>query len=408
MKKLALILSAAFIFAVMLLPFTAFAADKLLIVDEMGKISEENMDKLNVYAREISQTHKMDVAFLLASHSYAPAQKLKQYTTAKFQNIQDGFVLVHDIDGKLWSVARFGKAADIVTDSVQDSFWEAYKIDDTYYDSVMAYLKKADIFLNNALKPAPSVESGCFSYVCDETGTLTDAQIAALNEKAAALAEKRGLGAYIYIVNLVPEEYAKTIDDLEVYTKAFFEKNGLGLGDDKNGMVLLLETGDQPGERDYLFFTNGACKSVFGNRARERILDNYIVPLFKAAFSNGNFYKVADVFLDRINSEFDRIDSEFTDNLAMKLKLKLAVVILVPILTAWITCSRWKSKMNPANIDRTADKYIPANGFKLTGKTDQFLYRTTTRTKIERDSSSSSSGGGSSSSSSGSSSGGKV
>ncbi|MCL1816507.1 MAG: TPM domain-containing protein [Clostridiales bacterium] len=235
------------------------------------------------------------------------------------------------------------------------------------------------------------------NYVVDETGTLTNAQIEALNEKAAALWQKRACGMYIWIVDLVPEKYARTINDLELYADDFYARNSLGHGDDKNGMVLLLEIGDVAGERDYLLNTHGACTKVFNNSARERLLDDNIIPLFIAAFNNGNFYKVADTF-------FDQVEREFSQSIIKKRVIKLAIVILLPLLIALIVCSIWKSQMKTAKIARTADNYIPANGFNLTGQTDLFLYRTTTRKKIERSSSS----GGSSSSSSGRSSGGKV
>lgn len=240
--------------------------------------------------------------------------------------------------------------------------------------------------------------AGNGNYVFDETGTLTGAQIGALNNKAAAISEKRECAVYIWIVDLVPEKNARTIDDLEVYVDSFYYKNDLGFGNDRNGMVLLMEIGDVPGERDYLFNTHGSCTSVFDNSTREKLLDNKIVPLFRSAFNDGNFYKVADVFLDEVDNAFSK---DFLDTLL----LKLAVVIILPVLIALIVCLRWKAKMKTAKIARTADNYIPQNGFNLTGRTDQFLYRTTKRTKIERSSPSS---GGSSSSSSGRSSGGKV
>lgn len=237
------------------------------------------------------------------------------------------------------------------------------------------------------------------NYVFDETGTLTDEQIEALNTKAATLFARRECGVYIWIVDLVPEEYAKTLDTMEVYVDAFYERNNLGWGDKKNGMVLLLEIGDVPGERDYYLNTHGPCTSLFNNSVRENLLDDHIVPLFIDAFSNGNFYRVADVFLDCVESEYL---SDFISTLGFD----LTVVIAVPLLVAFIVCSIWKRQMKTAKIARTADNYIPKDGFKITGRTDQFLYRTTTRTKIE--SSSGSSSGGSRSSSSGRSSGGKA
>jgi len=82
------------------------------------------------------------------------------------------------------------------------------------------------------------------------------------------------------------------------------------------------------------------------------------------------------------------------------------VTILTPPAIAWAVCAYWKRQMKTAVLAKTADGYIPADGFTLTVKEDMFFYRTTTRCRIERESSSS--GGGSSSSGSGGSSGGKV
>ena len=242
------------------------------------------------------------------------------------------------------------------------------------------------------------------NYVFDETGTLTASQIESLNQKAAALSEKRQCGVYIRIVDLVPNEYAEkangdlNVKGLEKYADAFYEKYALCWGDDKNGMLLLLEIGDVPGRRDYLLNMHGSCTDIFTSSVRETMLDDHIIPPFKDAFKNGDFYKVADVFLDRV-------EHKFAYDIVFRLVLTLIIVILVPALIALIVCTIWKRSMKTAKIARTADNYIPANGFNLTDQTDLFLFRTTTSVKIE---SSSSSGGGSSSSSSGHSSGGRV
>ena len=245
---------------------------------------------------------------------------------------------------------------------------------------------------------APAAFAADGNYVFDETGVLTNQQIDSLNRKAAALAQDRECAVYIWIVDLVPEEYARTLDDMEVYADAFYARNDLGYGADRNGMVLLLEIGDVPGERDYYWNTHGACTKVFFNSKRETILDDDIVPLFIAAFNNGNFFRVADTF-------YDSVEKGFASYKSSALITNLVVVVLVPCLIALIVCTIWKRQMKTAKLARTADNYIPANGFNLTGKTDQFLYQTTTRVKIEREPSGS---GGSGSSSSGRSSGGKV
>jgi len=421
MKKV-LCLLLLVIMAVSCFSLSAQAAGKTLIVDDMDKLSQNSFDALNQYAQGISSAHDMDVAFFLVSHDYSPEHTLREHVMERFLDElglgADGFALAHDTDGSTWCMVGFGRGEALLTDEIEDWFWDAYAdTGTTYYDGILAYLEAAeDLLINQAAgDETPSVpgqapaatpgDSGAppqtgqmRSHVLDEADALTGSQIEALEVKAAALSEKRQCGVYIWIVDLVPARYAKSIDDMEVYVEAFYQRNTLGYGDDRNGMLLLLETGDEPGERDYLLYTHGACKSVFDNSTREKMLDESIVPLFKDAFNNGNFYKVADVFLDRVDKEYD-ID------FAVKLSLKLAAVILLPAFIAWIVCASWKRKMKTAVIARSADNYIPPNGFNLTAKTDQFLYRTTTRTRIERDSGSS---GGSSSSSSGSSSGGKV
>ena len=68
--------------------------------------------------------------------------------------------------------------------------------------------------------------------------------------------------------------------------------------------------------------------------------------------------------------------------------VKLLIAILPALIIAAIVCLSWRAKMKTARIARTADNYIPAGGFKLTGQTDQFLYRTKTERKINTGSSS--------------------
>ena len=67
----------------------------------------------------------------------------------------------------------------------------------------------------------------------------------------------------------------------------------------------------------------------------------------------------------------------------MEPTVKIAIIILVPIIISLIVCLVWRSKMKTAKIARLADNYIPQNGFVLTVQVDSFLYRTTKRRKIQ-------------------------
>ena len=257
------------------------------------------------------------------------------------------------------------------------------------------------VVLTCALLLTPAVlADGSSAYIFDESGVLTQTQKNSLNQKAEALSKKRKCAVYIWLVDFVPEEYSQLVDKTEEYIDRFYEENNLGWGDDKNGMVLLLETGDdRDGERNYQHFTFGPCIKIFNKTSWDDFINDELAPMFKDAYSDGSFYDVAETFLDRVSTEF-------VIDITVKWAVDLGVVILIPMLIAWLVCSSWKRKMKTAVISKSADNYIPANGFNLTGQSDTFLYRTTTRVKIV---SNSSSGGGSSGrSSSGSSSGGRI
>ena len=355
MKKITPILLIALLLTALLAPVTVYAAGEPLIVDDVGKITEGSLNELNEYAREISDTYQMDVAFYLVENT--TGQTLPQYIKSRYLDVEkhgsDGFALAHDLENRKWTFVSFGRAEELISEETEDRFWDAYDEGETYYEGVLAYLEDVSAFLAEVLvdnltaagaipeapgKPAADPAPGAATetttgpaagpasgaetettsdqaagipgptevtgnnYVFDETGTLTSAQIATLNEKSTVLSRTRMFDAYIWIVDLVPEENARTIDAVEAYVDAFYDRNGLGYGDDRSGMVLLLETGDIPGERDYLFMTRGSCTTLFNNSARESILDNYVIPKFRNAFSNGNFFGVADAFLDAVES----------------------------------------------------------------------------------------------------------
>jgi len=144
-------------------------------------------------------------------------------------------------------------------------------------------------------------------------------------------------------------------------------------------------------ERDYALIAYGFGNTAFTDYGKDVMLDNHILPLLR----NNRYNEAFSAYLDkaeeylamaRDGTPFDRHnDPNATDTSYM---LKLGVIIIIPLLIAFIVCSIWKSQMKTAVLARTACNYIPPGGFQLTNQEDVFLYRTTQRIKIERSSSS--------------------
>ena len=62
--------------------------------------------------------------------------------------------------------------------------------------------------------------------------------------------------------------------------------------------------------------------------------------------------------------------------------IRIVLIILIPLIISLVVCLIWRSQMKTARIARTADNYIPMGGFNLTAQVDAFLYRTTSRRRI--------------------------
>jgi len=224
--------------------------------------------------------------------------------------------------------------------------------------------------------------------VTDITGTLTDSQKNQLNERAERISQQYRCDVAIVVLN-----------DLDVYRDAkllaedVFVEFSFGYGPEKSGVLLLLSLAGGPGNRDYALVAYGFGNTAFTDYGKDVMLDNHILPLL----ANNRYYDAFSVYLDKAE-EFLRMARDGTpfdrhtdpEAQGMSVAVKLAIVILIPLLIAFLICSVWKSQMKTARIAATACNYIPPGGFQLTGSADTFLYRTVTRTKVQ---SSSSSGG---------------
>ncbi|MGI5849506.1 MAG: TPM domain-containing protein [Christensenellales bacterium] len=115
---------------VLVLPSTALAADKERIVDYTGVLSDSELRELNDYAQEISRQYQLDVAFFLASNTYASDQTLEKYAEECYTQHkklgQNGFMLAVDEESPIWTWVCFGSAADTVTDDSIGRFLNAY------------------------------------------------------------------------------------------------------------------------------------------------------------------------------------------------------------------------------------------------------------------------------------------
>ena len=91
---------------------------------------------------------------------------------------------------------------------------------------------------------------GSLGYVTDTVGLLTQEEQRELETTAAQLAERYGCGVYVIIV----DDYTDyTNGSTRDFAKETYINYDLGVGEDKNGILLVLSISD----RDYYLLTKG-------------------------------------------------------------------------------------------------------------------------------------------------------
>jgi len=229
---------------------------------------------------------------------------------------------------------------------------------------------------------APVASAADIDLVTDITDTLTDSQIEQLNTRAERIAEQYRCDVAIIVIDAMYDD-----DGAFAWAQYLYEVFNFGYGSDRSGVLLFLSLA----ERDYALIAFGFGNTAFTDYGKDVMLDNHILPLL----GNNRYYDAFSVYLDKVEeflamardgTPFDRHTSP--EGQRTSFLIKLAIVIVLPLLIAFTICSIWKSKMKTARIATTACNYIPPGGFQLTGYADTFLYQTVSRTKVQSSSSS--------------------
>ncbi len=231
-------------------------------------------------------------------------------------------------------------------------------------------------------------------YVNDKAGLLTESEAMELNLKAGYVSENYGSGIYIFTLDDFTE-YG--YDDIFVFAEDHYLYNDLGMGADKEGVLLVLSMD----ERDYALIVYGdETSSVFTDQAFDIVIDGML-----DEFSVDNWY---DGFYDYIDGcsyileapvyeehaypvQYDTYEREKDSGEAI---VSVIGIIGLPCLIAGCVCYAFKRQMRSVYTGKSASHYISKEGFVLTSKSDIFTHITQVRNRIKTNNNSFKGGGG--------------
>lgn len=224
------------------------------------------------------------------------------------------------------------------------------------------------------------------AHVGDSAGLLSAAEYTELENMCAAVSDKFGCGVYIITVS----DFRQYGNSVESAAEAIFKGTGMGIGDDENGVMLLLSMED----RDYDLLAHGSIgNAAFTDYGKDLLADSFL-SYFRQDDWFGGFkaYVSSCEYFLQCSSEGQPIDVPAEEPLTFAEKLPF--ILLIPCVIAGIVCLIAKAGMKTAKRKTGAAEYVTPNSFYLRVRDDIFKYRTQSVERIQRSDNNSSGGGG--------------
>lgn len=235
--------------------------------------------------------------------------------------------------------------------------------------------------------PASAAES----YIWDEAGLLTEEGRAELNETAREISERTGCGVYFLSIPDYTVYGKDTIYDTAVW---LFEQKGLGTGENKDGVLLVLSMAD----RDYSLIAHSFGDTALTDSGKDYITEYCLDDFGDNAWYHGiyNYLNATDTLLTRARNgdiyDRDKVSSGSQWTWSLIIGLSLALIV----------CVTQQAVMKKKVREQTqALGYLKKGSVNITRRSDRYTHTTETRVKINNDKDNSSGGGSSYSHSSG-------
>ena len=253
------------------------------------------------------------------------------------------------------------------------------------------------------------------SRVYDNEGLFDDFDTDLLNEKLAEVSSTYKVDVAIVTASSLDGKTA------EEYADDFYDETGIGQGENKDGIILLLSAN----ERQYAVSTSGYAIFAFPDAYLDAMCDEFVPYM-----SDGNWYEACMSFIkncgvylvkayedpsgttpdnfdpDDFDGDYDNSYEPITDpdgdyTISGETEHSplyfspfwFAAALFIGIIAAFVVLASMKSGMKTVKMQSAASDYVRAGSFALSESRDTYLYMTVTRTAKPKDDDNDSGGG---------------
>lgn len=230
------------------------------------------------------------------------------------------------------------------------------------------------VMLSCILIPA-SAATDYGSQVVDKADLLTEAEEHKLEARLERIIDSYAVDMVIVTVDSC---YG---DDIEAYAEWIFLTYGYGIGNDRDGILLLINM--DPFNRSWAIYGHGLGADAMTSKQIIKVGDA-MTPDLQA----GDFSAAFHLFADRCQERIDIAINGEPFNFGKIMIISLLIGFIIALIVTGIM----KGKLKSVRAQHAASNYVRQGSLQLTESHDLYLYRTVTRRARPK---STSSGGGS-------------
>lgn len=211
--------------------------------------------------------------------------------------------------------------------------------------------------------------------VLDLAQLLTKEEADALETKLVAIAEKFNVEVAIVTMPTCEGE------DHGAYAKSIYRECNYGLGENKDGILLLIDMDEE--NRGWYIYGKALGADAMTDSEIDAVGEDMTPDL-----KDGNYAAAFDTFADKCEERIDiAINGEPFDPM-----MSFIVALVIGVVLALIVTGVMKGKLKSVRSQRAATNYVRQGSLNVTESYEMFLYRTVEKREKPKSSSSESSG----------------
>ena len=230
----------------------------------------------------------------------------------------------------------------------------------------------------------PSIPAGA-NYVFDPDNVIIDTYDPIFEEKAEQISADYACGVYILAVRDFTS-YGYGEDDIQTFAEDFYLENGLGYGEDRDGILLAFSEDTY----DICLISHGDLgNAAFTDYGEGSLLDT-LPPFFRDNNRINGFYNYLFICEDLLSQAQSGSPADVPDayqepfSLPKALGSAAAMCFLPAAIIAFVICGAMKKKMKTARKASGAAAYV-SGSVDLKIRTDRYTHSTVLRTPLKQD-----------------------